>query len=128
MPTREKRMIIPPSEFATGGKITTRSDIPALNDRASDVNFFLSEIHQTATPDNGTLRAVASSESTWPATESTTIARQLSKGFRDASQNRQTTEASKFPQLLAESHVNVMSQIKVVGAIAKACDKISSMG
>ncbi|WP_338479521.1 hypothetical protein [Pseudomonas trivialis] len=121
-------MFITRSEFTTSEKITTRSDTPALNDRASDINFFLSEIHQTDKVDKGTVHAVASTDSTWGATESTTIARQLSKGFRDASQNKQTTDASKFPQLLAESHVNVMSQIKIVGAIAKACDKISSMG
>jgi hypothetical protein len=35
---------------------------------------------------------------------------------------------NELPQLLAESHVNVISQVKVVGAIAKACDKISTMG
>ncbi|MBP1127636.1 MULTISPECIES: hypothetical protein [Pseudomonas] len=121
-------MFITPSAFTTSEKITTRSDTPALNDRASDINFFLSEIHQTDKIDKRTVHAVASSDSTWAATGSTTIARQLSKGFRDASQNKQTTDASKFPQLLAESQVNVMSQIKVVGAIAKACDKISSMG
>jgi hypothetical protein len=118
-------MLITHEYFTTNGKINTGPDAPAETHRSSEVNFFLAEMSKTDQPDKGHPRAVASTDSGWGSRESSEISRRLSKGFRDASQNKRMNE---LPQLLAESHVNVISQVKVVGAIAKACDKISTMG
>ncbi len=118
-------MLITHAGLTTDGKINTGSDTPAESHRSSDVNFFLAEMSKTTQPDRGLPRAVASTDSAWGTSESSEIASRLSKGFRDASKNKGMSE---LPQLLVEAHVDVISHIKVVGAIAKACDKISTMG
>ncbi|MFL1490963.1 hypothetical protein [Pseudomonas antarctica] len=118
-------MLITHADFATNAKINTGSDTPVESHRSSDLNFFQAEMSKTDQPDKRSPRAVASTDSVWGASESSATSTRLSKGFRDASKNKRMSE---LPQLLAESHVNVISQVKVVGAIAKACDKISTMG
>lgn len=118
-------MLITHADLIKNGKIDTGSDAPAEGHRSSDLNFFQAEMNKTDQSDKSGPRAVASTDSAWGIGEPSEISKRLSKGFRDASQNKRMSE---FPKLLAEAHVNVISQVKVVGAIAKACDKISSMG
>lgn len=121
-------MLITPADLTTSAKIATGSDTPAESHRSSDLNFFLAEINKTDSYDKRSPRAVASADSARAMGEPSAESKNLSKGFRDASLGKTTKYADKFPEYLAKAHVEAISNVKVIGAIAKACDKISSMG
>lgn len=118
-------MLITHEDLITHRKINTGSDTLAESNRSSEVNFFLAEMNKTDPPDKSLPRVVASTDSAWGLGESSETSRRLSKGLRDASKNKRIDE---LPQLLVQAHVNVTAHVKIVGAIAKACDKISTMG
>ncbi len=118
-------MFITHADLTTNGKINTGAGTPAESHSAYDSNFFMAEMSKTDQPDKRSPRAVASTDSAWHLGESSEISNRVSKGFRDASKNKRMDE---LPIALVEAHVQVTAQIKAVGAIAKACDKISSMG
>ena len=88
----------------------------------------LAQLSPTEPSGNGIAPVTAPAASPWDATESQTLSRRVSKGFRDASQNKKTKDANEFPQALAEAHIEVMSRVKVIGAVAKGVDKISNLG
>ena len=105
-----------------------QAEAPGAINRASDINFFNAQLSQAEQPVKGIVPAVASPAQSWDATASDTLSRRVTKGFRDASLNKKTKDANEFPQALAEAHIDVMSRVKVIGAVAKGVDKISSMG
>lgn len=108
--------------------MTPQADTPAGINRASDIHFFNTQMGQGEPSGKSIAAATASPMSSWDATDSDALSRRVSKGFRDASQNKKTKDANEFPQTLAEAHIDVMSRVKVIGAVAKGVDKISSMG
>lgn len=111
--------------FTTNGKINTGSDTPPESHRTFEVNLFQAEMNKSDHSGTRLPRAVASTDSAWGVGESSDVSKRLSKGLRNASKNQRMNE---LPQLLVESHVKVISDIKVIGAIAKAGDRISTMG
>lgn len=121
-------MYIPPPGQSENSSILSQSEAPGAINRASDINFFNAQLSQAEQPVKGIVPAVASPTQSWDATASDTLSRRVSKGFRDASLNKKTKDANEFPQSLAEAHIDVMSRVKVIGAVAKGVDKISSMG
>ncbi len=121
-------MLITPVDLTMSAKIATGSDTPAESHRSSDLNFFLAEISKTDHSDKRSPRAVTSADSAWALGGSSAESKNLSKGFRDASLGKKSKHADKFPEYLAKAHIESISNVKVIGAIAKACDKISSMG
>ncbi|OIN49355.1 hypothetical protein [Pseudomonas costantinii] len=121
-------MIITHEKFTTNGITSSAAEKPVESNQSSDMNFFHAEMSRASPLDRGSMSAVASPGDFQFARESAKIAGRLSKGFRDASQMKGAWESGKFPQLLAEAHVDAIANVKVIGAIAKACDKISSMG
>lgn len=110
------------------GNFTAQADVPGAINRASDVNFFNAQLSPTDPSSKAIAPAMASPSPSWGSTESASLSRRVSKGFRDASQNKQSKDANEFPQSLAEAHIDVMSRVKVISAITKSVDKISSMG
>ncbi|CRM89901.1 hypothetical protein [Pseudomonas sp. 22 E 5] len=114
--------------FRKNATIAAQVDTPDANSAVSDINFFNAQLNTTEQSGNGIAPALASAASPWDSTESQTLSRRVSKGFRDASQNKKTKDANEFPQSLAEAHIDVMSRVKVIGAIAKGVDKISNLG
>ncbi len=121
-------MYITDAEIPVNRNITPQADAPAGINRTSDINFFNAQLSQTDHPAKGSAPAIASPSSSWDSTESASLSRRVSKGFRDASLSKRTKDANEFPQSLAEAHMDVMSRVKVIGALAKGVDKISSMG
>ena len=121
-------MYITDAGLPENANITPQADAPAGINRTSDINFFNAQLSHTAQPGKGIPPTMASPSSSWDATESATLSRRVSKGFRDASLSKQTKDANEFPQSLLEAHIDVMSRIKVIGAFAKGVDKTSSMG
>ncbi|MFL1500657.1 hypothetical protein ACI77J_08975 [Pseudomonas sp. O64] len=121
-------MYITNKGFAVNENITPQAEMPAAINRTSDINFFNAQVSQTEHSGKGIVPAMASPSFSWGSTESATLSRRVSKAFRDASQNKKTTEANEFPQLLAEAHIELTSRVKVISALAKGIDKISSMG
>ncbi|MCK6186138.1 MULTISPECIES: hypothetical protein [unclassified Pseudomonas] len=108
--------------------IAAHADMPDANNAVSDISFFNAQLNPAEPSGNGVAPVTASAASPWDATESQTLSRRVSKGFREASQNKKTKDANEFPQALAEAHIEVMSRVKVIGAIAKGIDKISNLG
>ncbi|MFN3355005.1 MAG: hypothetical protein ACK418_03155 [Pseudomonas sp.] len=114
--------------FRKNMPIAAQADMPNANNAVSDINFFNAQLNPTEQFGNGIAPVTAPAASPWDATESQTLSRRVSKGFRDASQNKKTKDANEFPQALAEAHIEVMSRVKVIGAVAKGVDKISNLG
>lgn len=114
--------------FPENGNFTTQADAPGTLNRASDVNFFNAQLNANEPSGKAVGPVMASPVPSWGSEESDSLSRRVSKGFRDASQNKKSRDANEFPQSLAEAHIDVMSRVKVISAITKGVDKISSMG
>ncbi len=114
--------------FRKNATFAAQADTPDASNAASDISFFNAQLNATEQPRNGIAPALAATSSPWAAAESQTLSRRVSKGFREASQNKKTKDANEFPQALAEAHVEVAANIKLIGALAKSVDKISNLG
>ena len=111
--------------FRKNATIAAQADTPDADNAASDISFFNAQLNASEQPHKGIAPA---STASWGAVESQTLSTRLSKGFREASQNKKTKDANEFPQVLAEAHVGVTADIKLIGAVAKGVDKISNLG
>ncbi|WP_172979333.1 hypothetical protein [Pseudomonas kitaguniensis] len=107
---------------------STQADAFGAINRAADISFFNAQLGNPEQPGKGVAPAMASPPVSWGSTESDTLSRRVSKGFRDSSQNKNTKDANEFAQSLAEAHIDIMSRVKVISALTKGIDKISSMG
>lgn len=108
--------------------VTPQADAPDVGSQAHDISFFTAQMNHTEQPVRAIASTMASPSLSGGSPESDTLSRRVSKGFRDASLSKKTKDANEFPQALAEAHIDVMSRVKVIGALAKGVDKISNMG
>ncbi|MDY0832523.1 MULTISPECIES: hypothetical protein [unclassified Pseudomonas] len=115
-------------EFSQRRNITTWPDTPTAINRTSDTHFFNAELSQTKPPGRESATTLAAPLSLLGATASTTLPSRIAKGFRDASQNKNTREANEFPQSLVDGHLEVTAKVKVLSAVTKGIEKVSNMG
>ncbi|KMT55275.1 hypothetical protein [Pseudomonas fildesensis] len=108
--------------------ITPQAETPAASNGTSDVNFFNAQLSHTDQSGKGTPPAMAADLFSLGASESTTLSRRVSKGFRDESLNKKTKAAHEFTQSLSEAHLNLTARVKVLSSLVKGVDKVATMG